>query len=410
MTWTNVTVGRLTLRETFEATPQINTGTDKRTLAIKGEESSPPLTFAELQRRNEDILGLLDRFVPVTFETKSDQNGWYLVTDANTELVNWSGEVSKFGWTLQLVYFGPLNAVDVESRLSYVTRANDFGLAGERWHAPAGGSLAYFTGSNLPTASVDRPSIDGGPVTVYRGLPAAVNPRWAPGSLATYQRGRARVLVGGTERVATSNMVVGASAWELNNGLVSVSAAPSASATVQYALWDGAAWDTKLINVSIAGSATDLGIFDAASVIRNDYEAATIRLLKSRVSTVGGRAQLDLTVRRGSHIIEAYLQTESASTLAAYAKTAEAGTAPASAGYIAATANDASGNRYIIGSARTFTALTVQGGIQKTAATTFDFFFGASLGGGSASASNAATALRDQYLVFNAEQTMGVRR
>jgi hypothetical protein len=408
MTWPNVTVGRLTLREVFDFTPQVNTGTNKRTLGLRGEESYPPLDRTAFFARNEDILGLTDRFVPIIFGDKSEHNGFYIITDSNTEVTVYGSESGKFAWTIQAQYVGPLNAIDVESRLAYVVRANDFGLAGERWHAPAGGSVGYYTGSNLPSASVDRPSVDGGPVTVYRGLPAGFSPRWAAGSLTTYARGRARVLVGSVERTATTAMTVGASAWELNNGLVSVSAAPSASATIQYALWDGAAWDTKLFNISVSGSTTDLGVFDSASVIRNDYEAVTVRLLKGK--TAAGRSQVDLTLRRGAHFVEGYLQTESASTMAVYVKTAEAGTAPASAGYIAATANDAAGNRYIIGSARTFTALTVQGGIQKTAATTLDFFVGASLAGGSASASNAATALRDQFLVFNAEQSMGVRR
>lgn len=407
MTWPTVTIGRLALREVFSMTPQINTGTDKRTLALNGEESSPPLTLAEVKRRNEDILGLLDRFLPVQFGSKSDHDGWYIVRDVNTELTNYGDEVVKFGWTIQLEFIGPANAIDIESRLAYVNRVNDFGLAGERWHAPAGGAAAYYTGSNLPSASVDRPTIDGGPVTVYRGLPAAFSPRWSS-ALATYGRGRSRVLVGGTERVATVNMVLSASSWELTNGAVSVSAAPSASATLQFALWDGAAWDTKLVNVSIAGSATDLGLFDNASVVRNDYEAATVRLVKGKTST--GRTQLDLTLRRGSHFVEGYLQTESASTLAVYPKSAEASTAPASAGYVTATVNDAGGNRYIIGSARTFTALTTQGGLQKATSTTLDFFFGAVLAGGSASASNQAASLAAQYISFNAEQSMGVRR
>lgn len=408
MTWTNITVGRLTLREAFELDANVNTQTDRRTLGLKGEESYPPLgTPAEAKARQEDFLGLLNRFVPISFGTKSDHDGWYIITDVNTSAVNYgpagSEEVVKFSWSLQAVYVGPANAVDVESRLSYVVRQNDFGLAGERWHAPAGGSIGYFTGSNLPSASVDRPSIDGGPVTVYRGTPAGVSPRWSA-SLANYQRGRARVVVGGRERVAT-NLTVGASAWVLTNGLVSVSAAPTA--TLQFALWDGATWDTKLFNVSAAGSATDLGIFDAATVLRNDYEAVTVRLLKSKTP---GRTLLDLTLRRGAHFVEGYLQTDTANTLAVYLENAEASTAPASGAHVTATANDAAGNRYVVGSARTFTALTTQGGLQKSSATALDFFFGIVLAGGSASASNTATALRDQFLVFDAEDTIGVRR
>lgn len=408
MTWPTLTIGRLTLRETFELESSVNTQTDRRTLGLKGEESYPPLpTVAELNARQEDFLGLLNRFVPIVFGNKSQHDGWYIITDVNTTPVDYgppgSAEVAKFAWSLQAVYVGPPNAVDVESRLSYVVRQNDFGVTGERWHAPAAGVTAYFTGSNLPGASTARPSSDGPAVTVYRSTPAGVSPRWSS-TLAGYQSGRARVLAEGRERTAT-NFTLSPSTWVLTNGLVSVSAAPTA--TLQFALWDGTAWDTKLFNVSAAGSATDLGIFDAATVLRNDYEAVTVRLLKSKAP---GRTMLDLTLRRGSHFVEGYLSTDTSATLAVFLENAEAGTAPASTGYVTATANDAAGNRYVVGSARSFTALTAQGGIQKAAATTLDFFFGLSLAGGSASAGNAAVDLRNQFIVFSAEDTIGVRR
>lgn len=411
MTWPVMTVGRLTLRETFDLDANINSSTNKRTINLSGQESSPSLPFisiAEAKRRQEDILGLNETFVPIIFGSKSDHNGWYYITDVNTTVTNWTDEVVKFDWKMNAEYVGPEGSVDIESRLAYVSRQNDFSLAGERWHAPAGGAFAYYTGSNTASATIDRPSIDGGPVTVYRGVPAAVSPRWTS-TLAAYGRGRARVLVGGVERVADSatGLSVGASAWELSNGLFSVSAAPGASATLQIATWSGSAWAPKLVNCSVGSSTTDIGIFDAATVVRNDYEAVTIRLTRTKSP---GRSQLDLTLRRGAHFVEGYMQTDTSTVMGVSVKTAEAGTAPASTGYITATANDANGNRYILGSARTSNFLTTQGGIFRTAATTFDFFAGQVLGGGSASTGNAATALRDQFIAFTAEQTVGVRR
>ena len=407
MTWPVVSVGRLTLREVFDLDANINAGTDKRTINLAGQESSPSAPFIDVataKRRQEDILGLNERFVPIIFGSKSDHNGWYYISDVNSTVTNYGDEVIFVDWKLNALYVGPENAVDIESRIAYVTRANDFGLPGERWHAPAGGATAYYTGSTTASATIDRPSIDGGPVTLYRGVPTAFSPRWVS-PLATYGRGRSRVLVGGFERVGTG-LTVGASAWELNNGLVSASAA--AGGTLQVAVWDGAVWDAKVANVSVGSSTTSMGPFDAATVVRNDYEAVTVRLLKSKAPN--GRSQLDLTLRRGAHFVEGWLQTDSSTILGVSMATAEAGTAPASSGYITATANDAGGNRYIIGSAKTASFLTTQGGLFKTSATTLDFFLGQVLGGGSASAANAATALRDQFIVYGAEQSTGVRR
>jgi len=411
MTWPTVTIGRLTLREVFDLDANINSSTNKRTLNLRGQESSPSLPFisvAEVKRRQEDILGLNECILPVIFGSKSDHNGWYYITDVNTTVTNYGDEVIKVDWSCNAQFIGPENSVDIESRLAYVTRQNDFGLAGERWHAPAGGAFSYYTGSNVASATIDRPSIDGGPVTVYRGVPAGVSPRWTS-TLAAYGRGRARVLLGGVERVATSatGLTVGASAWELSNGLFSVSAAPSQAATLQIATWSGSAWAPKLVNCSVGSSTTDIGLFDSATIVRNDYEAVTIRLTRTKSP---GRSQLDLTLRRGAHFVEGYMQTDTSAIMGVSVKNAEAGTAPASAGYITATANDANGNRYILGSARTSNFLTTQGGVFRTAATTFDFFAGQVLGGGAASAGNAATALRDQFIVFSAEESVGVRR
>lgn len=401
-----IVVGRLTLREDYGLDANINTGTDKRTLGLKGEESSPPLTMAQLRQRQEDILGLLDRYVPIVFIDKDDHTGYYLIKDVNTSLTNWTGEVAKFTWSIQAEYIGPENGVDVESRLVYIDRQDDFGLTGVRWHAPAGGSYGYYTGTTAPGGSVSRPTIDGGPVTVWTSTPASASPRWGS-STTTYGRGRARVLVGGVERVAT-NLTVGPSAWELNNGMVSVSAAPSASATFLVSHWDGTTWDGTAWNVSVGSSTVpDLGVFDAATVIRNDYEAVTIRLLKSKTP---GRSMLDLTLRRGSRFVEGYLANDTGTTLAVFAKNAQAATAPASAGYVVATNNDAQGNKLIVGCAKTFVAQTAQLGLHRLAVNSLDFFIGGVVSGSAAPTGDQAANLRDQYLTFPSEVGIAVRR
>ena len=299
MTYTTITIGRLVLREVFDLAANISAGTDTRSVVLSGEESYPPLpSIAEVQRRNEDILGLQNRLVPIRFGTKSDHDGWYVITDVNTQPRNYqSGELAAFGWGINAQRIGPENAVDLESRLAGISRINDFGLTGERWHAPAGGAYAYYTGSSQPSGSVSRSSSDGVAIQAWRSVPASTHPRWAV-TLANYGNGRARVKVAGTERVAT-NISVGASTWVLENGLVSASmAGPAASATLNIACWDGTAWDNTAWNVNV-GASTQPGFtaFDAATVLRNDYEVCTIRLVKDRNP---GRTLLDLTLRRGS--------------------------------------------------------------------------------------------------------------
>lgn len=405
--WGTVQVGRLTLRETFDLTANLNTATNKRTITLRGQESTPPLTLAEMKARQEDILGLLDRFVPIYFTNKNDHDGFYNIVDVNTEVTNWTGEAAKFDWTIQAEHYGPEGSVDIDSRLTLINRANAFLLQGEKWHAPAGGHYGYYTGTSQPTTSISRPTADGPAITVYRGLANASRPRWGV-TPQNYQNGRARVLVAGTER-STARPIVSASAgnWSLENALVRVQ--PGTSATLQISAWDGAAWDRIDWNVSVSASASGaITSWDAVSVIRNEYELVTVRLLKGNAP---GRTSLDISLRRGARAAELYLVTDIGTTKSFYRATAEAGTAPASAAYQSATANDGSGNRYIVGTAASsVTYQAAQGGITKSAVSALDAFIGAVVGGASAAAGDAATVVRDHYIATNSETSTGVRR
>lgn len=409
MSFTSITIGRMTLQEQFSLAANIAAGSDTRTIVLAGEESYPPLaSIAAVQALNEDILGLQNRIVPMRFGTKSDHDGYYRITDVNTQPRNYQGsELVGFSWGINAERIGPENAVDLESRLAGIGRINDFGLTGERWHAPSGSAYAYYTGTTQPSGGVVRASSDGVAVTAWRSVPASTNPRWAS-SLANYGMGRARVKVNGTERVA-ENIAVGASTWVLENGLVSASmAGPSASATFNIANWDGSTWDSTAWNVNVGASAgTGFTSFDAATILRNDYEVCTVRLIKDRNP---GRTLLDLTLRRGSRFVEGYLQNDASNLLAVYLKTAQTSTAAASTGYVVATSNDANGNKVLVGSARSFVGMTTQGGLNKAATTKLDFYVGAVVGGSAAAAGDAATVLNSHYLTSMSDVTLAALR
>lgn len=408
--WGDVQVGRLLLRETYQVSSQFNMNTGSATISLGGQESYPPLTRDEWAARREDLIGLLGALVPVTFTNASEHDGYYRVVDVGTDVTDWTragqpagtAQAGLFAWTLRLESVGPANAVDLESRLAAPGRANDFAQAGERWHAPAGGHLAYTTPDGLPSGSVTRTGEDGA-LVVYRGVPDTACARWAC-ALADYQKGRVRFTVGGYERAGIGAQVTAASGWQLSNGLVRVTPGAGTFVLGQH---DGSSWSAgKAWNINRGGSASANAIgIDGISVIRNDFEAVTLRAVDSRGP---GRNLLDITLRRGSRFIECHLQTDASSTLAAVLGTAEAGTA--GTGYVAATGNDPDGDRYIVGSARTFTGLTTAGGIQKTGATFLDFYLGAVLAGSGAAAGDQAAHLHDQYIGAGSEMVTGVRR
>ncbi len=401
-TYGTVTVGRLVLRETFTIKADVHAGHGQRTVTIEGEESMPPLSMAQLIQRSEDIMTMRDMVMPIFFTNKSDFNGFYIINDTGVEAINYIQGVAKFSWSIKAERIGPANSSEIESRLTGITRKNDFGKTGTLWHAPAINHYAYYTGSTRPSTVVSRPSEDGA-VSVYYPIPADTSPRWSV-SVTDYAKGRARIKIDGLERTGT-NLRDGVT-WELSNGIVR--ATPAASGGIVLGVWNGSTYETKVWNVSVGASATPIGDYQAMSVLRNDFEMVTIRLVKN-MSPVG-RSTLDLSIRRGARFVEGYLETDVSSTLAVGLGVAESGTAPASGGYVAATSNDADGNRGIVGTARSFTAQTGRTGIQKSAAVDLDFFIGSVYNGGSAVSGDAAADLANQYIGSLAEMTMAVRR
>jgi hypothetical protein len=405
MSYGTVQVGRLALREALSPyDDKVNATTDARTATITGQESLPPLTAAQIARIQDDLPSLMGALVPVTFTDKDDRNGYFQVRDTGAKLFSWTGEVVTCDWNLTLTRIGTDTEVDLESRLSgAATRNNSFAATGERWHAPPIGHYGYWTGGTQPS-SVTRTGADGA-MTVYRGLPTAVNPtvnpRWGC-PVGSYLNGRVRVLdVNGLERVG-SNFSTPASGWELNNALVRVKPLTS-SGVLEISAYTGGGWQTKSWDILSGGSS--IGAFDSMSVLYNEPEMIVLRLLRTQSP---GRITVDVTLRRGSRFAELYIQASFSSTLKVVRASAEAGTA--GTGYVRATANDAAGNRYIVGSALTHTADTTNGGLSLAATTTLDAFIGVIAAGSGAVAGDQAADLYSQYLGSPSELVQAVRR
>lgn len=364
--WGDVTLGRIPLRETFDVA---EAGGDDRTLDLDGQESYPPLTRAQVIARHDGINSLTaGQVIPVTFTDKPERNGYYTVKSCGSTYTEPGDEVVTADWKVSLERVGSDAETDLQSRLTGAVRLNDFALAGERWHAPPIGHYGYYTGATNAT-TMTRTGADG-TITVYRGVPANISPRWGCAPTA-YLAGRVRLTGAASQEIYGVDVPVPSSGWSLTNGLVNVTQSASASFDVQ--AYTGGAWHSKLWNVSVAGSGSSIIGWDQATLLRNDPEMAILRLTESLNP---GRATLDLTLRRGSRIIEGYLQTGTAATLAAYRSTLETNTSVAASGYVTATADDSDGNQFACGSARTFTAHP-NGGVIKPAATGMDFWIGA---------------------------------
>jgi hypothetical protein len=404
MAWGTVKVGRLSLREALTpAAESIDTSTMLRTLTITGQEASPDLTSVALAASQDDVHGLYGSLVPVVFTSKTDRNGYYRVSSAAATLNNWTGEVLTCDWSLQLERVGADTEADVESRLAgSLTRNTSFAATGDRTHAPSIGHYAYWAGTTQPS-TVSRSSSDG-TMTVYRGVSTTVNPRWGC-PVGSYLNGRCRFIDANSLERTGSNFTVASSGWTLHNGLVQVQLLSGVPAVMSVASWTSGAWAAKGWDLQI--SAGSLGVPDTTTVIRNDPEMVILRLLWD-YSPAPGRVTADLVLRRGSRLLEIYLQSEFSTTLKVKRQATEASTS--GTGYIRATSNDASGNRFVLGSAQAFTGDTTNGAISKSSTTTMDAFIAVELAGSSAVSGDQAAQLHSQYLGMPSEAVRGVRR
>lgn len=399
--WGDLTIGRLLLRETFKAGESVGTS---RTLDLEGQESSPPLTRAALVWRHDNVLALEGGCVhPLTFTDKPERNCYVTVDSSSADYTEWRTEVVTSDWKLGVTRLGSDAEVDLQSRLTGAVRVNDFSLTGERWHAPPIGHYGYQTGTTNAT-TMTRTGADGA-ITVYRGIPSGASPRW--GCVPTsYLNGRVRLTSGGTE-VCGVDQLLTSTGWALTNGLVNVTWSATGGGTLDVQSYTGGSYRSKLWTV-FSASSTQVTSWDGVTLLRNDPEHVIVRLSKGLNP---GRFTLDLALRRGSRIIEGYMQRSTApDQLKIRLNSAETNnTALAASGYVTATGNDADGNRFVAGSARTFTG-HANGGIEKNAVSSLDFFLGIVAGGGSAVSGDAATDLRNQYIGSLPETIYAVRR
>lgn len=395
-----VLIGRMRMRED-RVVPETSGNDGERGLSLTGQESIPRLSPAAIQRAREDFLTMPRNFIPVVFQEKDYLNGFYTVDDVSGTTEDWESGLMVFRWSMNLTRIGVESEVDIESRLSgSISRQNNFSVIGERTHAPAIGHAGYWTDATV-TGAVVRTGEDGA-ITVYRGLGASISPRWAS-TPEDYANGRVRFIDEELQERAGNSARLSPTAWELNNGLVRVK--PLASGGVfEISAFSGGAWRPK--NWDLLSTGVSLGQFQFCSILNNQFEAVSIRLMKTMTS---GRLYVDLVLRRGYRFVEIYVQHEYGSTLRIQRATAEAGT-NSLGGTIVANANDANGNKYIVGSSRTFIPDIVQGGFSIAGTATLDAFVGVVAAGTGAVAGDTAVDLQKQYIGAPTEFVQGVKR
>lgn len=369
-------------------------------------------TLAETKALRDELLaaaGLAGTIVPITWTADTTIDGFYQITAATFD-VQALHDRGFIGFSVNAKRVGSEGGVIFRSKIRGTVLANDHGVTeaeSEPFHAPPRGFYGYNPGSTIPS-SLSRTGA-GGAMTVFRDVDFTVDPWWSV-SPANHYAGGAQVAVGGYARagVVAPNTP---NDWELSNELVRVS--PNGTGgRIDVEVHDGTSWETAKV-WRIQHSGADVGQWDAVGILRNTPEETSIRL--TRDVGAGGEITLDLSLRRGSRFVTGYLVRHASATLKIVLASAEAGSTVTPAGAssavaIDATVNDGDGNRYVVGSAKSFVNDLANGGLSKASTTTLDFFVGSEIGGSSAAAGDTSEDLCLQYLGLVAENVIGAPR
>lgn len=394
-----LTVGSLTLNENYAISDATNASSGIRTVSLGGIETYPGRSLAQLRAIADDLMSMFGRTVPVVFQHKSDRSGYYTIDDANVSNVHWEGEAASLSWSLSLTRVGPENAVDIESRLLTVNRTKVYAGTPEPWHAPPIGHQMYWVGTSSP-ASVVRTGADG-PIVVYRNI--TVNPRYGL-PVASWANGRVKFLDDNALlRTGQGIRLTAVNSWELNNGLIRVKPQPTSGTdtSILVAAWDGTAWRERAWDIRIDGTAlVPPTHWQSVTLLRNSPEMAVLRILSTN-PTNGSRVLVDLVLRRGSRMVEGYVQRAASGTISVQLDVAETFSTPAN-GYTQATGEDSFGLRWAAGGAGTFSGAT-NGGVSYAAAVSVDFWIGAEVPKPSVGGTNQGfeTGLISPWVAFN---------
>lgn len=409
----DLTIGRVGLSGVDLGDPEQYVGAaspNERTVDLSGTAVGVDLASTKALRDELQALAAMPSLiVPVTWDGDANLDGYYRLDSASFDVqaLHDRGFVPV---RMSLTRVGSAGEIVFRSKIVGAVMANDHGVTlaeSEPFHSPPRGAYGYNPGATVPASATRTGSA--GAITVFRDIDVAVSP-WFSVAAADYYAGGAQVTVDGFVRSGLHAPNTPAS-WQLENELVRV--APNATGgRIDVAHHDGTQWEpAKTWRIQSGGS--DVGSWNAVRILRNDPEETAVRLTRDVAG--GGEITLDLALRRGSRFVAGYLQRHAAATLKVVLAAAETGQTVTPAGASSAVAierstNDGNGNRYVIGSARSFTNDLATGGLSKTSTTSLDFFVGSEIGGSGAAAVDTSETLCLQYLGVVAERTIGSPR
>lgn len=353
-------------------------GQSDQSLSLSGEQQVATLG-ATAQDFRRQLRAMSGQTVPLSWPESPVEEGWWTTQGTSADIsrptvVEWSVDLTRVGAESELEFESHLIGADLDTTHDVIPK---------RFHAPPVGAYGYRVAGTLPF-TVIRAGVDGNVVT-YLNV-GQVHPVWSVPPGGWYDGGCTVQVAGRT--VAGREAPNSPGSWQIDNTLVRVT--PN-GAGIDVTSWGGAAWENKTWQLHVDG--VQVGAWTSLSVLHNTSERVTVRLAQAGMTW-------DLTLRRGSRFVSCVVKRDISATVKIVRATAEAGSLLA--GRVQASADDADGNRYVLMSAKNFTADTTNGGIEL-ASTVFPFAVGSAVGGAAAQNGDRPNELVQQYFGYLSE-------
>jgi hypothetical protein len=385
---------------------------------------NPKTTLADAQALRSELTDHIGDVVAVRYDSDATFDGFYRVTDVKVDANHADAAIlgtGLFRFDLSLELIGTYSSAEFQSLLDHQVHSNDHGLTqGELnwWHSGPIGRVAYtlLAGSGSP-GEITRVGADG-TLNVAVGIPDT-SPQFTV-SPANFYAGACYVKVGGYTRSGV-DVPMSVTSFELGNSLVKVTPGLTTGASngqIEVSHYDGA-WTTPKAYTIKYGTTTAIAKWSKFRIIRNTPELCIIELVDDANEAGGNkytRHTVTLGLRRGGLIVYGfYVYDGAAATYSLDRGTGEGATSITPTGAdtamaIRATSNDADGNRFVLGSSKTTTKDTTNGGLDFASTNEFDFFISSEIAGSGAQTQDQAGNQCLQYLAISNEQVRPIPR
>lgn len=385
----SLTLGRLTI--TSPASLSVD---EAGTLNFSGRLNNSSIDDMKYLRDELTGLASMGEVIPFSYTGDTTLNGYCQILGATVSMnkISFGG----FGYRISVNQLGDENNIKFESRFSGAVLDNNFGISSTtngQFHGLPIGHYNYDAEQTFNT--VTRTADDGTQYIRYGSTLKSGSAFWTVDQ-ADFYKGSAKVVVG--DKVRTSLFVQSSITDSyITNGIVKISFGEGASQSrFTTSIYSGSAFGTsKEYKIESGSSLAEFRGWKTLSILRNSPEQVVVRLTSYYNANGSGLLTADFSLRRGAHHATILFTQWTAANMKISLTTTEAGTQDSDEKFIQ---SDASGTRYLLGSANTVTFDETNGAMSKSSTEKLRVMVGYVLDGSSATSFNTASSVYDQYI------------